>query len=54
MWGEGPPILFETMVFRNGSGDEQERYSSWDDAEAGHKAMCRKVFGKLEVTSGGD
>ena len=49
MLGKGPPIVFETMVFRNGRGDECEQYSSWDDAEAGHKAMARRVFGKLEV-----
>jgi hypothetical protein len=49
-WGNGPPILFETMVFRHGkSADEMERYSSWDDAETGHKAMVRKVFGKAVV-----
>jgi hypothetical protein len=46
-FGGGPPLLFETMVFRNGSGEEMERYSSYDDAEIGHKAMCRKVFRKV-------
>jgi hypothetical protein len=45
--GKGPPLLFETMVFRNHDGEECERYSSYDDAETGHKAMCRKVFRKV-------
>jgi hypothetical protein len=25
---------------------ESCRYSSWDDALAGHRAICRRVFGK--------
>jgi hypothetical protein len=55
-WGGGPPILFETMVFAHegrttdwGRGPQpvataldDQRYSSWDDAEIGHKAMVRK------------
>ena len=43
-FGEGPPLLFETMVFGGKFDDECERYSTWDEAEAGHKAMCAKVF----------
>ncbi|WP_017275377.1 hypothetical protein [Sinorhizobium meliloti] len=44
-FGRGPPLLFETMAFRKGGGDcEQcERYSTWDDAEAGHAAMVRRL-----------
>ena len=53
-WGKGPPILFESMVFtrdehmhptlkRMVKDDlEQWRYSSWDDAVAGHEAMVRR------------
>lgn len=57
-WGDrGPPITFETMVFQSerevkevfghlvstlGEDREQERYSTWDDAETGHKAMVRR------------
>src|SRR5580704_18065197 len=47
--GVGPPVLFETMVFRGpgrrgrmGVGDDMWRYASWDDAEAGHKAAVRR------------
>ena len=43
-WGEGPPIVFETMLFLNGSGEDMERYSSWDDAETGHKAFVRRFL----------
>jgi len=48
---KGPPLLFETMVFEmtmEGGGDEMWRYSTWDDAETGHKAIVRRVKQKLE------
>ena len=38
---EGPPILFETLVFGGPLDGEGNRYSSWDDAETGHKAFVR-------------
>jgi hypothetical protein len=41
---DGPPLLFETMVFINGSGDEMERYSTWDEALRGHENMVNKIF----------
>ena len=41
---DAPPVLFETMVFINGSGGEMERYSTWDEAEEGHQNMVDKVF----------
>jgi hypothetical protein len=58
LWGGGPPLVFESMAFVHegrmtdfGRGPEpvpetldQVRYSSWDDAEAGHKAMVRKYL----------
>jgi hypothetical protein len=42
-WGEGPPLLFETMVFGGPLDDETERYSTYEQAEAGHAAMCERV-----------
>jgi hypothetical protein len=56
--GGGPPLVFESMAFVHegrtmdfGRGPEpvpetldQERYSSFDDAEIGHKAMVRKYL----------
>jgi hypothetical protein len=39
----GPPLLYETMVFRNGSGEECVRYSTRAEAHAGHEAMCEQV-----------
>lgn len=39
----GPPIVFETMVFTDGKGGDMERYSTYDEAMAGHKVMVEKV-----------
>lgn len=36
-FGYGPPLLFETMIFGGKHDEYQERYSTWDEAEAGHK-----------------
>jgi hypothetical protein len=41
---QGPPLLFETMIF--GLDDENEyqwRYSTWDEAEAGHARALAAV-----------
>lgn len=40
---EGPPILFETMVFGGPLSDEQDRYATWEQAEAGHAAILARV-----------
>jgi hypothetical protein len=37
------PILFETMVFGGPLDQEQERYSTWEEAEAGHAAILERV-----------
>lgn len=34
--GDGPPIVFETMIFGDGSDDYQTRCATWDQAEAMH------------------
>ena len=53
LWDKGPPLLFETMVFGVDidDGTMQRRYSSWDDAETGHKATVRKVHELLVKSS---
>jgi hypothetical protein len=45
----GPPILFETMTFGGPRDETMFRYSSWDDAEAGHEAEVKRVRQILEV-----
>jgi len=39
-WGDGPPLLFETMVFGGELDDLQWRYSTWDQAVVGHSEAC--------------
>lgn len=43
--GEGPPLLFETMIF--GGGDDEDcdqwRWSTWEEAAAGHAVVCKAV-----------
>ena len=57
-FGKGPPILFETLVSVRKERDEtleealsldghMVRYSSWDDAEAGHMALLRRISALL-------
>lgn len=41
--GNGPPILFETLVFGGPLDDEMERYSTLEEAEAGHAAMVERL-----------
>jgi|SRR5882724_11404959 len=41
--GLGCPIIFETMVFGGPLDGEQERYSTWEEAESGHEAMLKRV-----------
>lgn len=51
--GNGPPLLFETIVFGlNMENDAMMwRYSSWDDAVTGHNATVRKVDDLLAQAS---
>jgi hypothetical protein len=56
--GRGPPLLFESIAFLNegkwhevggerfyySTALDQCRYSCWDDAETGHRAMVRKYL----------
>lgn len=38
-YGNGPPLLFETMIFGGPHDQEQDRYATWEDAERGHETM---------------
>ncbi len=42
-WGDGPPILWETMIFGGHLDQYQERYISRADALARHKQMVWRV-----------
>ena len=41
--GAGPPLIFDTMVFGGPLADEQERYSTTQEAIDGHVKMCARV-----------
>lgn len=56
--GDGPPLIFETMVFLKGQRDDPEdrgladidvvRYSSLEQAQEGHQAMVLLVRATLD------
>lgn len=37
---DGPPRVFETMIFGGDHDGTQWRYSTWAEAERGHAAAC--------------
>ena len=50
-FGEGSPLIFETMVFGAVMDGEQERYSTEEEARAGHEAMVRRVHAAFREES---
>ena len=42
-FGEGAPMLFETLVFGGLLDNEMDRYSTWEQAEKGHTEMVERV-----------
>lgn len=48
-YGDGPPLLFETMVFGGPLDQEMERCTTWEQAEAMHKAMCERVYMRIAL-----
>ena len=42
-FGDGPPILFETMTFYGGTEHDQLRYATYDQALAGHALLLAEV-----------
>lgn len=38
---QGPPPLFETMIFGGEHDEYQERCSTWEEAEAMHTEACK-------------
>ncbi len=45
--GEGEPLLFETMIFQGKHDQYQERYSTYEEAEEGHKRAVEMVKSDL-------
>ena len=43
-FGQGPPLLFETMVFGGQHDQDMDRYTTWEQAEAGHRATVERIW----------
>lgn len=48
-FGVGLPLIFETMVFAEGSASDElcERYSTWQEAADGHTSIVVNVAAEL-------
>lgn len=46
IFGEGPPLIFETMVFGGEHNGACERYATLHEARLGHARICQEVFGE--------
>jgi len=46
-YGQGPPLLFETMIFGGEHDMYQDRYTTWEQAEEGHHIACELVIESL-------
>lgn len=46
------PLIFETLVFGGELDGATDRYSTWAQAEAGHRAMIARVEATLPATAG--
>lgn len=50
-WVEGPPLLFESMIFTDGDGgNDTARCATWAQAEAQHKAICDGLRIKYRIS----
>lgn len=47
-WGEGPPILFETMAFKRGECMDMDRCATWTEAEKQHARVLARI--KLRIS----
>ena len=46
-FGDGEPLLFETMVFGGKHDQEMERYSTWEQAAEGHIRWAETIKDEL-------
>lgn len=40
---DGPPVLFETLVWKADGSEDMYRYSTYDEAIEGHRRVCREL-----------
>jgi hypothetical protein len=50
-FGDGPPILFETVVFGGPYHWELYRYCTWEEAQLGHAAVVERCKARSEEVS---
>ena len=43
-FGDGPPVLFETLIFGGPLADDGERYCTKAEAEEGHTKWVKRVL----------
>jgi len=43
-FGEGKPLIFETMIFGGVRDGYMVRYSTWDEASVGHDAIVKEFL----------
>jgi hypothetical protein len=44
-YGDGPPLIFETMQFDDDTAGDYERWSTLEEAQAGHEAWVKRITG---------
>jgi hypothetical protein len=52
-FGEGEPLLFETMIFGGKHDGYQDRYSTYEEAEKGHEKALELVKKSLATKNKG-
>jgi hypothetical protein len=50
-FGQGRPIIFETLVFNGPHNGDMDRYATREEAEAGHKAMVSRMVASLKAAA---
>lgn len=47
-WGDGPPLIYETMIFGGAADQWQDRYTTREQAVAGHRRARRVAWPWLD------
>ena len=47
-WGDGSPLLFETMIFGGRHDNFQDRYTTWDESELGHYKVIELAMVRID------